>query len=190
MTTSWPGCNSASPACIIRCSSQQSMCLDALIGGQKCSMAGAQGRPQLRPGRAVGLSLESTPGVLTALVNWPANTIGRRASSSWISTGRGPPGQVPEVAAKCAAFRPGIPHEQRQHRPDALMIGDAEAAIASQTAGGGEVLHQRRRPHGRIAPPGTVCTPVEKAINRLGFAARIGDQHAGRLPGQLAGAWC
>jgi hypothetical protein len=64
------------------------MYLDALIGGQEMwgGVVPKIGRNFIQVVAIEGFPLESTPGVLSALGELPANIAGRRVSSSWIST--------------------------------------------------------------------------------------------------------
>lgn len=173
------------------------MYLDALIGGQEMygGVVPKVGRKFIQVVAIEGFPLESTPGVLTALGELACEY---RWSSRFIFMDQH------EAAAHLDKFRKKWKQKVRGFfdqvfntntgniDQDALsMVGDAEAAIAEVNSGlvaagyytGVVVLMDEDR--SRLEQS---ARQVEKAINRLGFAARIEtintlDAYLGSLPG-------
>jgi len=173
------------------------MYLDALIGGQEMfgGVVPKVGRNFVQVVAIEGFPLESTPGVLTALGELACEY---RWSSRFIFMDQH------EAVAHLDKFRKKWRQKVRGFfdqvfntnsgniDQDALsMVGDAEAAIAEVNSGlvavgyytGVVVLMDEDR--GRLEQS---ARKVEKAINRLGFAARIEtintlDAFLGSLPG-------
>ena len=173
------------------------MYLDAIIGGQEMwgGVVPKIGRKFIQAVAIEGFPLESTPGILTALGELPCEY---RWSSRFIFM------DTHEAVKHLDKFRKKWRQKIRGFfdqvfntnsgpiDQDALsMVADAEAAIAEVNSGlvaqgyYTSVVILMDDDRGRLE---TSARQVEKAINRLGFAARIEtintmDAYLGSLPG-------
>ncbi|MDF1486021.1 VirB4 family type IV secretion/conjugal transfer ATPase [Ramlibacter sp. H39-3-26] len=173
------------------------MYLDALIGGQELwgGVVPKIGRRFIQVVAVEGFPMESAPGILSSLGELPSEY---RWSSRFIFMDQH------ESLAHLEKFRKKWRQKVRgffdqvfntgtgQVNQDALsMVGDADAAIAEVSSGlvaAGyftSVVVLMDEDRDRL---GTAALQVEKAVNRLGFAARIEtintlDAYLGSLPG-------
>jgi type IV secretion/conjugal transfer VirB4 family ATPase len=173
------------------------MYLDALIGGQELwgGIVPKVGRQFIQVVAIEGFPLESTPGILTALGELPCEY---RWSSRFIFMDQHESVKHLDKfrkkwRQKVRGFFDQVFNTHSGHiDQDALsMVSDAEAAIAEVNSGlvavgyytSVVVLMDENRSHLEQS-----ARQVEKAINRLGFAARIEtintlDAYLGSLPG-------
>jgi hypothetical protein len=144
------------------------MYLDALIGGQEMwgGVVPKIGRNFIQVGRHRRLSPWSQRRACSDRPGRAAQRIPLVVAFHLHGSARGleAPGQVPqEVAAEDSRLlRSGVQHEHRLDRPGRAFDGRRRRSghrRSQQRLGGGRLLHQRRRAHGRgSGAPGSVCT--------------------------------